>query len=378
MFALEDYRIDNLDNVLTPALVIYPALVDNNIRVTIDLLGGDPSRWRPHVKTVKLGWAMRRLVAHGVKQCKCSTTLELTTALDAGMEDALLAYPLVGANARRLREIAAARPASRISVLVENADQAASWHGTGVGVFIDVNPGMNRTGLEQNRVEAVVALAKALENFCGLHYYDGHMHVADFAARERAAHAGYDQLMRLVAAVGTVPEVITSGTPAMACGASYAPFRTAAFKHRVSPGTVSFCDTTSVQELPAGYKPAALVVASVVSHPMPGRFTCDAGHKSVSADAGIPTCAIAGHADLTPLKPSEEHLPVDCAGEVPAIGSHVYLIPRHVCPTVNNFDYALLVEDHRVVSVERVSARGREAPVLNPSDCLDLAGCRKP
>ena len=102
-----------------------------------------------------------------------------------------------------------------------------------------------------------------------------------------------------------------------------------------------------------------------MSHPIPGRFTCDAGHKSVSADAGVPTCAIVGREDATPLKPSEEHLPVDVTGEVPEIGSHVYLIPRHVCPTVNNFDYALLVEDHKVVSVERVSARGREMPVAH-------------
>jgi len=39
------------------------------------------------------------------------------------------------------------------------------------------------------------------------------------------------------------------------------------------------------------------------------------------------------------------------------------LVPRHVCPTVNNFDYALLVEGGRIVGVERVTARGREIPV---------------
>lgn len=367
MFDLEAYRIDGLADVLTPALAIYPEYIDNNIRVTLDLLGGDPNRWRPHVKTAKLGLVMKRAVQAGVKQAKCATTLELLTALDAGVEDALLAYPVVGANARRLLEIAATHPEARISVLVENADQAASWQGTGIGVFIDVNPGMNRTGLEQDRLDEVVALAKAVEDFRGLHYYDGHMHVADYAEREKLAHRGYDQLMKLAEAIlatgKQIPEVITSGTPAMACGASYKPFASAPFVHRVSPGTVTYCDMTSLLELPAGYKPAALVVASVVSHPIPKRFTCDAGHKAVSADAGVPTCAAVGHDDWTPLKPSEEHLPVDVAGEVPAIGSHVYLVPRHVCPTVNNFDYALIIEGHKIVAVERVTARGREIPV---------------
>jgi hypothetical protein len=38
-------------------------------------------------------------------------------------------------------------------------------------------------------------------------------------------------------------------------------------------------------------------------------------------------------------------------------------LPRHVCPTVNNFDCALRVERAEIEAVEQVSARGREAPV---------------
>jgi D-serine deaminase-like pyridoxal phosphate-dependent protein len=48
----------------------------------------------------------------------------------------------------------------------------------------------------------------------------------------------------------------------------------------------------------------------------------------------------------------------------PPVGEALYLLPRHVCPTVNNFDCALLVEDGQVKSVEKVSARGREAPLF--------------
>ena len=74
--------------------------------------------------------------------------------------------------------------------------------------------------------------------------------------------------------------------------------------------------------------------------------------------------------ELTPLSPSEEHLPMEVAGEGarPQIGDPLYLLPRHVCPTVNNFDCALLVRDGRIESVEQVSARGREAPLLRMLD----------
>ena len=123
---------------------------------------------------------------------------------------------------------------------------------------------------------------------------------------------------------------------------------------------------SSLEQLPGlGYVAAAVVLSTVISHPAPHLFTCDAGHKSVSADAGVPTCRVVGRSDFMPLKPSEEHLPVDAieTGQVPAIGSHLYLIPRHVCPTVNNFDEALIVVDGEIRGVERVTARGHESPL---------------
>jgi D-serine deaminase-like pyridoxal phosphate-dependent protein len=244
-----------------------------------------------------------------------------------------------------------------------------------VGLFIDVNPGMNRTGVEQDRVETIIEIAHSIESagltFRGLHYYDGHLSKYDLDDREPVAHRGYDRVMGLASALDQaglpVGEVVTAGTPAFPCTLSYAPFRNAPFLHRASPGTIVYNDCTSLAQLPAdyGYRPAAVVVSTVVSHPSGGLLTCDAGHKTVSADAGVPTCAILGRGDLLPLRPSEEHLPVESSagGPLPALGEALYLVPKHICPTVNNFDHALIVEDNRIVGVERVTARGREAPV---------------
>jgi D-serine deaminase-like pyridoxal phosphate-dependent protein len=113
-----------------------------------------------------------------------------------------------------------------------------------------------------------------------------------------------------------------------------------------------------------------LVLTRVVSHPRADIVTCDAGHKAVSADAGVPTCVVVGHPELTPLSPSEEHLPI-AVKEVaagPRVGEALYLLPRHVCPTVNNFNDALVVRNGIVESVEIVSARGRETPLLRDTN----------
>jgi D-serine deaminase-like pyridoxal phosphate-dependent protein len=374
--SLDAYRIEEVDRVMTPALAIYPDIVDSNIETTLRLLGGNSNRWRPHVKTAKLGLMMRRLVEHGIANFKCSTSLELLTVCEAGAADVLVAYPLVGANARRVREISEQFSAVRISALVESREHIEAWPaGTRVGLFIDVNPGMNRTGIEQNRQDEIIQLARAIQDagmdFRGLHYYDGHLSSIPLPIRESEAHLGYDRLMEVVAAFSSaridVPEIITAGTPAFPCTLSYSAFSRGPFIHRASPGTVVYNDCSSLTQLPPeyGYRPAAVVVSTVISRPSPGRFTCDAGHKTVSADSGIPSCAVIGHPNFSPSKPSEEHLPIDVLEDssLPGTGEAIYLVPRHICPTVNNFDHALIVIGGRIVGIEPVTARGREAPV---------------
>ena len=373
---INNYRIADADGIMTPALAIYPDIFDSNIDITLRLLGGDANRWRPHVKTAKLGFIMRRLAERGIENFKCSTSLELLTACENGASDVVVAYPLVGANARRVREIAEQFPEARISALVECEEQISAWRGSPIGLFIDVNPGMNRTGIPEERASEIVKLSRAIgdagQAFRGLHYYDGHLSSLDLVERERIAHQGYDHLMRIVDAFGPagigIGEVITAGTPAFPCSLSYGGFTGAAFIHRVSPGTIVYNDCSSLAQLPAeyGYRPAAVVVSTVVSRPSPGRFTCDAGHKTVSADAGVPTCAAIGHPEYLPSKPSEEHLPIDVSDESisPHIGDSLYLVPRHICPTVNNFDHTLLVIGGRIVALETVTARGREGPLI--------------
>ena len=160
----EDYRIDEIREVLTPALAIYPDLVDANIQTTLRLAGGDPNRLRPHVKTAKLISVMRQWPAHGIVNFKCSTSLELLTVCEAGAKDALLAYPVVGAGVRRIRELADEFATVRISALVESVEQIDAWRSSRVGLFIDINPGMDRTGIEQDAISEIIRLAHRIES----------------------------------------------------------------------------------------------------------------------------------------------------------------------------------------------------------------------
>jgi D-serine deaminase-like pyridoxal phosphate-dependent protein len=378
------YRISDTDKLLTPALVVYPEVVSSNIERTLHLLGGDANRWRAHIKTAKLAYTLRMLNGRGVRTFKCATTLELLVACRSGAVDVLLAYPTMGANALRVREIAERFPEVCVSVLAENQEQVRQWKGSTVGVFVDINPGMNRTGIEPSDPDRIIGLVRAIAGagleFRGVHYYDGQFGGLEERERTVAARAGYDRLLELASEIGRngliVPEVITAGTPTFPSSLAYRGFQGNKFIHRVSPGTVVYCDATSLAQLSNeyGYAPAVLVATRVVSRPHEGIFTCDAGHKTVSADAGVPTCVVVGHPELTPLGPSEEHLPLQSTteGKGPQVGEVLYLLPRHICPTVNNFDEALLVRAGQIESVEKVSARGREGPLFGSGESATL------
>jgi D-serine deaminase-like pyridoxal phosphate-dependent protein len=197
-----------------------------------------------------------------------------------------------------------------------------------------------------------------------VHYYDGHLHEGDAAQRLRDTGACYDRLMLLLARLERegrpVPEVTTSGTPTFLQALQYEPLSALEHTlHRVSPGTVVFHDGRSEEENEGlGLVPAALVFARVVSHPAADRVTADAGSKSVAAEAGDPCVSVLGHPELEALAPSEEHLPFRVPpGERPPRGTELLLVPRHVCPTVNLAEQALLIEDGAARGTVAVAAR---------------------
>jgi D-serine deaminase-like pyridoxal phosphate-dependent protein len=358
----------------TPALLIDLDRVDANIAAMIAQCGS-ADRWRPHVKTAKAAVVMQRYLAQGVTHFKCATTKELAVLLQLGAPDVLLAFPALGATATRARALLAAAPATRGSILVESAAHLEAWQGSGVGVFLDLNPGMDRTGSDPSAVRDVRALIDTVTaagcKFRGIHWYDGHLAGAAESGRDAVGFAGYDRLLGLVAALQAdgvrIGEIIVAGTPATPVALRYARWAETGTSVRVSPGTVVFNDRTSLAQLPAvwGLTPAATVLTTVVSHPRAGRVTTDAGHKSVSADAGVPTCVVIGHWDWAPAKPSEEHLPIDLppGAAVPPIGTMLELLATHICPTVNNFDEAVLVRDGRVVGTTPIDARGHDGMV---------------
>ena len=354
----------------TPALLVYLDRVRDNVRRMI-AYAGSAARWRPHLKTTKIPEVWNELLLAGVRHFKCATTREaqvlaMLAEAQAVPVDLLIAYPLRGPALQRVAAIAAQSQHTTLSVLVEDPELLPAI-AANVGIFVDVNPGMNRTGIPIADVAAVLAVVRAAgDRFRGLHFYDGHLHDPDADARRAAIFAGYERLLHLVERLAhagiSTGEVITAGTPAFPDALQFAPFaNNPAFVHRISPGTVVFHDARSELDNPEiRLLPAALLLARIVSHPAADIATCDAGSKSLAAESGDPCAFVFGNAQLHAMTPSEEHLPLRCSGPLPPRGSTVLLVPKHICPTVNLAEQAVLIEAGVAPRIVPVLARGHE------------------
>jgi D-serine deaminase-like pyridoxal phosphate-dependent protein len=358
------FRAAATDDLITPALVVDGDAVEHNIATVVQHFAG-PDRWRPHVKTVKLPWVIETLLAHGVRRFKCATTLELRMLIDAGAPDVLFAMTARGANARAVRALADGG-ATTVSVLVEGESDLVDWDGAQVGVFVDVDTGLGRTGVPVAETEPIIAVARAATErglrFAGLHAYEGD---AGSAGRVANGLGGLAAVANALERAGLpAGEVVTSGSFSAGWAAGEHVLASTVPLHSLSPGTVVFHDVRSELRSPwqLGLRPAAAVLTRVVSAARAEQVTCDAGHKAVSADMGDPIGVVAGRPALRPLHPSEEHLPlaVTDGGARPSRGDILAVVPRHVCPTVNLHDAALLVRDGRAPERLEVTARGHQ------------------
>ena len=105
---------------------------------------------------------------------------------------------------------------------------------------------------------------------------------------------------------------------------------------------------------------AVVLLTRVVSRPAPNRLCLDLGHKAVAAENPHPRVMLFGLEDATAVGHSEEHLVLetDRAGDFP-VGSALYGVPWHVCPTVALYNDAVVVRQGRADVRWPVTARAR-------------------
>jgi D-serine deaminase-like pyridoxal phosphate-dependent protein len=393
------FPISNVPEVPSPALLVYPDRVEENIRRMIALTGG-PDRLRPHMKTNKLPEVVRMCLTRGITKFKVATIAEAEMVAGCGAADVLLAYQPVGPNVTRLVELVQRFPATKFSTVADDVDtihalSAALQKGAGVSpapvgvtatddlaarrreeqagglrspeieVLLDIDCGMHRTGVEPGKkaVELcrLIASSPGLKPG-GLHVYDGHIRDQDISARKKSVDAAFTPVSALISDLNkaglSVPRVVAGGTPTF-------PIHAKNPEVECSPGTCVFSDASYGSKFPdLDFLPAALVLTRIVSNPGGNRLCLDLGHKAIASENPHPRVQFLGLADVQFLTHSEEHLVIETprAGEF-KVGDCLYGVPWHICPTVALHSEAVVVENGKATQRWKVTARDRRLTI---------------
>jgi D-serine deaminase-like pyridoxal phosphate-dependent protein len=361
------FAINDTATLDSPALVVYPERVKANIQLAISMVG-DINRLRPHIKTNKSSGAINLMIAAGISKFKCATIAEAELLAQCGASDVLLAYQPSGPKLQRFISVIKQYRVTGFSCITDSLSAATEQSkafaaaGLNVPVFIDLNVGMDRTGIvpgeEARQLYSFLSGAPGV-TAAGLHAYDGHVRGEDLNARKKACDVAFDLVSdfkkQLEDARLNVPVIIAGGSPSF-------PIHAKRKGIECSPGTFIYWDKGYINGCPEqSFLPAALVISRIVSLPSPGKVCTDLGHKSIGSENEMGRRVFFLNADdLQPVSHSEEHLVADVPpGHSYKVGDVLYGLPWHICPTVALYERALTVENGNITGEWKHEARDR-------------------
>jgi D-serine deaminase-like pyridoxal phosphate-dependent protein len=364
------YWIGNEYDVSSPALLVYPDRIENNIKKMISV-AKDPEMLRPHVKTHKMPEIVRMQMKHGIRKFKCATIAEAEMTAECGADDILLAYQPVGPGIKRFFMLKRKFPLAKISCIADCEDiikqlsENALINNMQTSVWLDINNGMNRTGISPGPEAAELLKMIAglpLLRAEGFHVYDGHIHEKDLSRREKDCNDAFLPVESLISSLtkdGKLKlKVVAGGTPTFPIHAKRSGVET-------SPGTTLLWDygySSSFHDM--DFLHSAVLLVRVVSKPAGNLICIDLGHKAVASEMPQPRIFIPDFGNYEIISHNEEHMVIQTAeAEKIKVGDILYCIPYHICPTVDRFDKVSVVRNRSVTEQWNVVARKREITI---------------
>ena len=328
----------------TPALYVDLDVLERNIARMQQQCRAWGVALRPHVKTHKIPEIAQMQLDAGAIGI---TVAKVGEAEVLPGDDVLVAYPLLKAKLPRLRKLAQTR---RVKVAVDSVDVARDVHGKGIETLVEIDVGVGRCGAQSP--EQAVQIAQACSDFQGIFYWPSWLDEAGF----RAACVKIDAVLEALAAAGFEAKIVSGGSTPGAAKTPLIPQTT-----EIRPGTYVFYDASSLEAKICVEADCALrVLTTVVSTAVPGQCVIDAGSKTFSSDQTVGRGTF-GHfigRPWTMRKLNEEHGYVEIDGP-PRVGEKVWVVPSHVCATVNLHDEIWYGRRGRVEGSWRVAARGK-------------------
>ena len=324
-------------------------------------------RLRPHAKAHKCPDIARLQIARGAVGVCCQKTDEAAAFVDAGIADVLITNEVV--EPRKIDRLATLAHQATVGVLADDAStvaalaHAARTHRATLDVYVEINVGANRCGVEPGAPARDLAQRiTALEHlrFRGLHAYHGG------AQHLRTPDERRDAIMRATNLTRETRDLIEGAgiRCAIVTGAGTGTWHleaTSGVWNELQPGSYPFMDADyGRNELGSGdiaFEQSLFVLSGVMSVST-DRAIVDAGLKAFAFDSGLPI--VHGDPRFAYAKASDEHgvLTIAAGAALPKRNDRVFLVPGHCDPTFNLYDWIVGYRDDRVKAVWPISARG--------------------
>jgi len=343
----------------TPVPLIDENIVAGNIARVQAYMDKVGLSFRPHIKTHKIPDLARAQLAAGAKGINAQKISEAEVFADAGFDDILITYNVVGDE--KLQRLKALNARVTLTVVADSdytVDGLARTFGADepLRVLVECDTGGGRCGVQTP--EDALGLAKGIEAADGL-IFAGLMTYPK-AFEEEKAEAFLSRTVELLRQAGIPCETVSYGGSPSLFTAEKVPSAT---EYRA--GTYIYNDRSLIRAGACTEDQCAMtVLTTVVSRPTPDRAVIDAGSKSLTSDLlGFSDHGqVLGYPDARIVSLSEEHAVLDlsaCGDDRPRIGEKLRVIPNHTCVISNLFDAVVFHRDGVVTRQVEVAARGK-------------------
>lgn len=343
----------------TPCAVIDMDRVERNIARIQKACDDAGVANRPHIKTHKNPTIAKMQVAAGAKGITCQKLGEAEIMANAGIDDILISYNLLGEE--KMARLGALQAKANMTVAADNSTvvaglpKAAAASGRPLSVVVECDTGRKRAGVE-TPAEAI-ALAREIAASKGLQFAGFMMYPTETGWAD--AQKFYDEALAGVRAHGLDAKIVsTGGTPNLKNLGKLK----GGTEHRF--GTYIYNDRMQVAAGVATWDDCALhIYSTVVSRAAPERGILDAGSKTLTSDTGglDGHGLILEHPEAKIARFAEEHgfLDLSRSNTRPNVGDVVRIVPNHVCVVVNMMDEVVMVRGEEIIGTLPVAARGK-------------------
>lgn len=360
------------EEIKTPSLILDVERVRHNAQRVSDIANRNGVRLRPHIKTHKCIEVARIQTAGHDGAITVSTLSEARAFAKHGFTDITYAVPIERGKFDDAIEIL--RSGVKLNLLTDDAetirhlDDASGKASVSFDVFLKVDCGTHRVGVEPSTAEAIeiprlIADSKNL-TFAGILTHAGHSYnanskdeILDVARHERDSMVELAEKLRDSSV--DVRTVSIGSTPTIS-----------QVDHldgvdEIRPGNYIFFDAFQATLGSCGFEDTALTVLAAVIH-RDGerkRLVVDAGAIALSKDRGPtgidPNCGY-GHVldmqgnetGMRVIGLSQEHGEIDAAGDAFdrfKVGDRVRILANHSCLTAAQHPHYHVMENGKIV-----------------------------